>query len=82
MSGAYLHIDFVATKDNGNVFTDAFEIAVPIRHVLVGDSRGDIEHDDSTLTLNVISIPQTAELFLPCCIPDVETDGTKVGCEL
>lgn len=82
VSRAYFHINFVTTKDNGNIFTDTLEIAVPIRHVLVGDSRGNIKHDDSTLTLNVITIPQTTELFLPRCVPDVETDGAKVGCEV
>lgn len=55
---------------------------MPIGDVFVGDSRGDIKHNDSTLTLDVITIPQTAELFLSRCIPDVETDVAEVGCEV
>lgn len=40
---------FVATKDNGNVLTDAHQVTMPVRHILVGDSRGYVKHDDGTL---------------------------------
>ena len=40
----------VATKDNGNVLTDAHQVTMPVRNVLVGDSRRYIKHDDSTLS--------------------------------
>jgi hypothetical protein len=45
-----LDIDLVTTKDNRDVFTNSFQVPVPVGHVLVGDSRGDVEHDDTTLT--------------------------------
>lgn len=54
---------------------------MPVRHILVCDSRGNIEHDDATLALYVITITETTELFLTSSIPNVETDGTKVGGE-
>lgn len=44
-----LDVHFVATQDDGDVLTHAHQVSMPVRHVLVSDSRGDIEHDDSTL---------------------------------
>lgn len=40
----------VAAEDDGNVLADADQVAMPVGHVLVGDPRGDVEHDDSTLS--------------------------------
>ena len=54
---------------------------MPVRNILVGDARGDIKHDDATLALNVVTVPETTELLLASGIPDVEADGTKVGGE-
>jgi hypothetical protein len=51
-----LDVDLVATKDNWDVFTDPLEISVPVGDVLVGDSRGHVEHDDTTLTLDIVSV--------------------------
>lgn len=76
-----LYIDLVTTENDGDVFTHALEITVPVGNVLVCDPRRDVEHNDTALSLDVISISQTTELFLASCVPDVETDGTKVGGE-
>ena len=54
---------------------------MPIRDVLVGDTGGDIEHDDTTLSLNVVAITKTTELLLSRSIPHVEADGAEVGGE-
>lgn len=54
---------------------------MPVRHILVCDSRGNVEHDDATLALYVITITETTELLLTCSIPDVETDSAEVGRE-
>lgn len=43
-------VHFVATKDDGNVLTDTDQVTMPVGHVLIGDSRGDVKHDDSTLS--------------------------------
>ena len=77
----HLDIDFISAKNDWNVLADTLEITVPVRHILVCDSRRNIEHDDATLALYVITITETTELFLTCSIPDVETDGAKVGRE-
>jgi len=76
-----LDINFVSTQHDGDVFTDALEIAMPIGDIFVGDSRGYIEHDDTTLALDVIAITETTKLFLTSGIPHIKADSTKVGGE-
>ena len=51
---------------------------MPVGNVLVCDARGDIEHDDTALSVDVISITQTAKLFLTSGVPDIELDLAKV----
>ena len=51
---------------------------VPVGHVLVGDARRHIEHDDATLAVDVVSVSQTAELLLSSRVPDIEGDGPEV----
>lgn len=51
---------------------------MPVRNVLVCDTGSNIEHDDTTLTVNVVSITKTSELLLPSSIPDVELNVTQV----
>lgn len=75
---ALLHVDLVAGKDNRDVLADADEIAVPVGHVLVGDARCDVEHDDTALAVDVVAITKTAELLLACRVPDVELDWAQV----
>jgi hypothetical protein len=36
----------------------------------------------STLTLDVVTVSQTTELFLTSSVPTVEDDGTEVGVEV
>ena len=51
---------------------------MPVGNVLVRDARGHIKHDDTTLSVDVVSISQTAELFLTRCIPDIKVDLAQV----
>lgn len=51
---------------------------MPVRDVLVGNARSNIEHDDTTLSVDVVSISQTTELFLSSCIPHIKVDLAKV----
>ena len=37
---------------------------MPVGDVLVSDPGGDVEHDDGTLALDVVTVAQTAELLL------------------
>ena len=45
---------------------------VPVGNVLVGNSRCDVKHDDTALSVDVIPISETTELLLTCGIPDIE----------
>jgi hypothetical protein len=78
---AYLDINLVSAKNNRDVLADTLKVAMPVRHVLVGDTRSDIEHDDATLALDVVAVTETTKLLLSGSIPDVEADGTEVGGE-
>lgn len=43
-------VHLVAAEDDGNVLTDTDQVTMPVGHVLVSDSRGDVKHDDGTLS--------------------------------
>lgn len=47
-----LDIDLVSNKYDGDVLANSDEVLVPLRHVLVGDSGADVEHDDSAMSTN------------------------------
>lgn len=51
---------------------------MPIGNVLVGNTRRDIEHDDTTLTVDVVSVSQATELLLTGGVPDVELDRSII----
>lgn len=51
---------------------------MPVGNVLVCDTRGDIEHDDTALTVDVVSISETTELLLTSSVPHVEDDLAEV----
>jgi len=78
---AFLDVDLVPAKDNRDVFTDALEVTVPVWYILVCDSRGNVEHDDTALALDIISIAETTEFLLASGIPDVEANAAKVSRE-
>ena len=51
---------------------------MPVGDILVGDTGGDVEHDDTALALDIVTVTETTELLLTSSIPYVETDGAKV----
>ena len=51
---------------------------MPVGDVLVGDTGGDIEHDDTALAVNVVTVTETTELLLTGGIPDIELNLTEV----
>lgn len=51
---------------------------MPVGHVLVRDTRGDIEHDDAALPVDVVAITETTELLLTGGIPYVELNLAEV----
>lgn len=75
---ALLDVDLVTAEDDGDVLADTDEIAVPVGDVLVGDAGSDIEHDDTALAVDVVTVTETTELLLTGGIPDIELDLTEV----
>lgn len=49
---AILDIYLVSAKDNGNVFTNTREVAMPLWDILVGHTTSHVKHDDRSVTLN------------------------------
>jgi hypothetical protein len=76
---ALLHVDLVSCKNDGDVLADTDEVTVPVGNVLVGDTGGDVEHDDTTLSVDVVSVTETSKLLLTSGVPDIELDLTEVG---
>ena len=54
------------------------KLTMPVGNVLVGDTGCHVEHDDSALAVDVVSISETTELLLPSSIPHVELDLAQV----
>lgn len=74
--------DVISTdRAYGSLLSGAWEHTMPVWHVLVRDSGGDVEHDNTALTVDVVSITETTKLLLAGSIPDVELDLTIVGVE-
>jgi hypothetical protein len=51
---------------------------VPVGDVLVCDAGSHVEHDDTALAVDVVSITETAKLLLTSRVPDVELDLAEV----
>lgn len=51
---------------------------MPIWNVLVGDTGGNIKHDDTALAVDIVSITEASKLLLSCSIPDIKLDVSKV----
>ena len=45
-----LNVDFVASEDDWDIFAYTGEISVPVGHVFVRHTGGDVEHDDGALS--------------------------------
>ncbi len=74
-----ISIDLVPTEYNGDIFTNSSQVPMPIWNILVCNSAGDIKHDDSTLPLDIISIPEATEFLLPCSIPHIELNWSTIS---
>jgi len=47
-----LNIYFVASKYNGNIFTNSDQVSVPVRNIFVCNTSSNVKHDNSTLSYN------------------------------
>jgi hypothetical protein len=75
---ALLDIDLVTAQNDRDVLAHSDQVTVPVGNVLVGDAGRHVEHDDTALSVDVVSIAETSELLLTSSVPDVELDLTQV----
>ena len=71
-----LNINFVTYENDWNILANSHEILIPLWNVLVSDSRADIEHDDTTVSVDVVSISKSSKFLLTGGVPHVENDLT------
>lgn len=51
---------------------------MPVGNVLIGDAGGDVEHDDTALSVDVVTITETTKLLLAGSVPHIELDLAEV----
>ena len=51
---------------------------MPVGNVLVSDTGGNVEHDDTALAVDVVTVTKTTELLLSRSIPDIELNVPQV----
>ena len=78
---AITNIDFVTDEDDRDGLADTGEILVPLGDVGVGDTRADIEHDDTAVATDIISVSESSEFLLTGGIPNIEDDVSVGGVE-
>ena len=54
---------------------------MPVRNTLVRNTRCHVEHDDSALGFDVVSVAKTREFLLSSSVPHVELDRPAVRVE-
>lgn len=55
---------------------------MPSWNILVTQSGCDIEHDNRTLPMDVVSVPQASKLLLACCVPTIESNWPAIREEI
>ncbi len=51
---------------------------MPVGDVLICDAGCDVKHDNTALTVDIVSITETSELLLPRGVPNIELDVAQV----
>lgn len=75
-----LHINLVSTKNNRNVLTHPAKISVPRWDILVSQACSNIKHNNGTLPMNIVTIPEATKLLLPSRVPTIKANFPTV-CE-
>ena len=72
-----LHVHLVTTQHCGYTITDMIQIAMPDGNVTVRHSSSHVEHDDSTLSLDVVAVSESSKFLLTRSVPHVEFDWSS-----
>ena len=75
----YVHL--VPTQHDGDVVAHTHQVPMPVWNILVCDTGCHVKHDDGTLALDVVAIPEATKLLLACRVPHIESDGPSIGVE-
>lgn len=51
---------------------------MPVGNILVGNARSDVEHDNTALAIDVVTITETTELLLAGSVPDIKLNVAEV----
>jgi hypothetical protein len=51
---------------------------VPVGDVLIGDTGGNVEHDDTALAVDIVSITETSKFLLSRGIPNIKLNLAQV----
>ena len=54
------------------------KLTVPVGNVLVGDAGGDVEHDDTALPVDVVSVTEASKLLLSSSVPYIKLNVSQV----
>jgi len=76
-----LDVNLVTAEDDWDVLADTDQVTMPVWNVLVGNTGSNIEHDDTALAVDIITVSKTTKLLLTGGIPDLEFDLSVVGVE-
>lgn len=74
-------VGLISNETNGNVGTDLGEVLVPFVDISIGVSGGEVEHDDGTVGLDIITLSEFSEFFLTSSVPNIKGDFSKVSVE-
>lgn len=74
-------VDFVPHQHNRNILADSRQIFVPLGDTGVGDSAGDIKHENSSMGSDIITFSETTQFFLTCSVPKVKLDWSMIRVE-
>jgi hypothetical protein len=61
---AVLAVTLVSAEDDRDVIADAHNVTMPARNITVCNTIRHVKHDDSGLSLVVVGVSKTSELFL------------------
>merc|ERR1719399_2458335 len=73
-----LGVNLVAAQHDRDVLAHPSQVAVPHGDGLVGQPGGNVEHDDRAVGVDVVALPEAAELLLSGSVPAVKPQSTVV----
>ena len=55
-----LGVSFVSDKNYWNIFANSSKVFVPFGDILVGNSAGDVEHNDSAMSSDIVAFSKAS----------------------